>query len=88
MIIQSLVDFKNHAFQTYAALCVVKATDLAKIPEEADLVNIAALPTVTTTGAQLASLALGGRSGATVPVTGAVGNAQQSCELSNRQSKG
>jgi NADPH:quinone reductase-like Zn-dependent oxidoreductase len=31
-----------HASQTYATLCVVKATDLAKIPEGADLVNIAA----------------------------------------------
>ena len=48
-----------HASQTYAALCVVKATDLAKIPDGADVVDIAALPTVTTTGAQLASLALG-----------------------------
>src|SRR6516165_11896886 len=37
-----------HASQTYAALCVVKAADLAKIPEEgADLVSIPALPTVT-----------------------------------------
>jgi NADPH:quinone reductase-like Zn-dependent oxidoreductase len=39
---------------------------------------VAALPTVTTTGAQLASLALGGRSGATVLVTGAVGNVGRS----------
>jgi NADPH:quinone reductase-like Zn-dependent oxidoreductase len=67
-----------HASETYAALCVVKATALAKIPEGTDLVDIAALPTVTTTGAQLASLALGGRSGATVLVTGAVGNVGRS----------
>jgi NADPH:quinone reductase-like Zn-dependent oxidoreductase len=67
-----------HASQTYAALCVVKATDLAKTPEGADVVEIAALPTVTTTGAQLASLALGGRSGATVLVTGAAGNVGRS----------
>ena len=66
------------ASKTYAALCVVKATDLAKIPEGADLVGMAALPTVTTTGAQLASLALGGRSVATVLVTGAVGNVGRS----------
>lgn len=66
------------ASQTYAALCVVKATDLAKIPEGADPVEVAALPTVTTTGTQLASLALGGRSGATVLVTGAVGNVGRS----------
>jgi NADPH:quinone reductase-like Zn-dependent oxidoreductase len=66
------------ASQTYAALCVVKATVLAKIPEGVDLVNMAALPTVTTTGAQLATLALVGRSGATVLVTGAVGNVGRS----------
>jgi NADPH:quinone reductase-like Zn-dependent oxidoreductase len=66
------------AARTYAALCVVKATNLAKISERADLVSIAALPTVTTTGAQLASLALGGKSGATVLVTGAVGNVGRS----------
>src|SRR5262249_33133998 len=62
------------ASQTYAGLCVVKATELAKIPAGANLVDIAALPTVTTTGAQLASLALGGKSGATLLVTGAIGN--------------
>jgi NADPH:quinone reductase-like Zn-dependent oxidoreductase len=67
-----------HASQTYAALCVVKAADLAKIPEGADLVSIAALPTVTTTGAQLGSLELGGKSDATVLVTGAVGNVGRS----------
>ena len=67
-----------YASHTYAALCVVKTTVLAKIPEGADLVNIAALPTVTTTGAQLASLALGGKSGATVLVTGAAGNVGRS----------
>jgi NADPH:quinone reductase-like Zn-dependent oxidoreductase len=66
------------AAQTYAALCVVKATNLAKVPERADLVSIAALPTVTTTGAQLGSLALGGKSGITVLVTGAAGNVGRS----------
>jgi NADPH:quinone reductase-like Zn-dependent oxidoreductase len=67
-----------HASQTYAGLCVVKATDLAKIPEGADLVSMAALPTVTTTGSQLASLATGGKSGGSVLVTGAVGNVGRS----------
>jgi NADPH:quinone reductase-like Zn-dependent oxidoreductase len=68
-----------HVFgQTYAELCLVKAMNLAKLPSGADLVNIAALPTVTTTGAQLASLALGGKSGVTVLVTGAVGNVGRS----------
>ena len=44
-----------HVFSgTYAELCLVKATHLAKIPDGADLISIAALPTVTTTGSQLA----------------------------------
>jgi NADPH:quinone reductase-like Zn-dependent oxidoreductase len=67
-----------HAVQTYASLCVVKAATLAKVPEGMDLVEVAALPTVTTTGAQLASLALEGRSGGIVLVTGAVGNVGRS----------
>jgi NADPH:quinone reductase-like Zn-dependent oxidoreductase len=49
-----------------------------KIPKGADLVEMAALPTVTTTGAQLASLALGSTSGATLLVTGAIGNVGRS----------
>jgi NADPH:quinone reductase-like Zn-dependent oxidoreductase len=67
-----------HATQTYASLCVVKPADLAKVAEGMDLVELAALPTVTTTGAQLASLALEGRSGGVVLVTGAVGNVGRS----------
>ncbi|MBV8453582.1 MAG: NADP-dependent oxidoreductase [Deltaproteobacteria bacterium] len=67
-----------HAFQAYAGLCVVKATDLAKIPEGANLISMAALPTVTTTGSQLAFLALGGKSGGSVLVTGAAGNVGRS----------
>ncbi|MBV9876127.1 MAG: NADP-dependent oxidoreductase [Verrucomicrobia bacterium] len=70
--------FAHKFFGMYAELCVVKATDLAKIPEGADVANLAALPTVTTTGAQLASLALGGKSGVTILVSGAVGNVGRS----------
>jgi NADPH:quinone reductase-like Zn-dependent oxidoreductase len=66
------------ASQAYAERCVAKAPLLAKIPEGADLVEMAALPTVTTTGAQLASLALGNTSGAILLVTGAVGNVGRS----------
>jgi NADPH:quinone reductase-like Zn-dependent oxidoreductase len=66
------------ASQTYATHCVIKAAYLVKIPEGADLVEMAALPTVTTTGGQLASLALGGKTRATVLVTGAVGNVGRS----------
>ena len=67
-----------HTTRTYAQQCVVKADDLARIPEHADLVKIAALPTVTTTGAQLAELATRGKRGGTVLVTGALGNVGRS----------
>jgi NADPH:quinone reductase-like Zn-dependent oxidoreductase len=66
------------ALQTYASLCVVKAADLARIPAGADPVELAALPTVTTTGAQLAALAMKKGSGQTVLVTGAAGNVGRS----------
>jgi NADPH:quinone reductase-like Zn-dependent oxidoreductase len=48
-----------HAPKAYATLCAVKANELAKVPDGMDLASAAALPTVTTTGAQLADLALG-----------------------------
>jgi NADPH:quinone reductase-like Zn-dependent oxidoreductase len=67
-----------HTIQTYASHCVVKAQELAKIPEGLDLIDAAALPTVTTTGAQLAALALKQGTGETVLITGAVGNVGRS----------
>jgi NADPH:quinone reductase-like Zn-dependent oxidoreductase len=70
-----------HAMQTYASLCVVKAADLAKAPDHMDVSDIAALPTVTTTGAQLAQLATQGNRRGTVLVTGAVGNVGRSAVL-------
>jgi NADPH:quinone reductase-like Zn-dependent oxidoreductase len=66
------------ATQTYASLCVVKAADLAKIPDHMEIIDVAALPTVTTTGAQLVELAIRGKRGGTVIVTGAVGNVGRS----------
>jgi NADPH:quinone reductase-like Zn-dependent oxidoreductase len=65
------------ADNTYAQLCVVKATDLAKVPEGLDLVKAAALPLVTVTGNQLLS-ATGVKAGQTVLVVGAVGNVGRS----------
>ena len=62
------------ADQTYAELCVVKASSLAKIPAGLDLIEAAALPLVTTTGNQLISVGTGIQSGQMVLVTGAVGN--------------
>jgi NADPH:quinone reductase-like Zn-dependent oxidoreductase len=60
--------------QTYAELCIVKASSLAKIPAGLDLIEAAALPLVTTTGNELISVGTGIQSGQTVLVTGAVGN--------------
>ena len=57
---------------------MVKASDLAKIPAGTDLVEVAALPTVTTTGAQLAASAIKKGPGETVLVTGAAGNVGRS----------
>jgi NADPH:quinone reductase-like Zn-dependent oxidoreductase len=65
------------ADNTYAELCVVKATVLAKIPKGLDLIRAAALPLVTVTGNQLSS-ATGIKAGQTVMVVGAVGNVGRS----------
>ena len=67
-----------HTERTYASHCVVKADVLVKIPDGLDLLDAAALPTVTTTGAQLAALALKRGQGETVIVAGAVGNVGRS----------
>jgi NADPH:quinone reductase-like Zn-dependent oxidoreductase len=68
----------GQATQAYASLCLVKATDLAKIPADMDTIDVAALPTVTTTGSQLADLATRAQARGTVLVTGAVGNVGRS----------
>jgi NADPH:quinone reductase-like Zn-dependent oxidoreductase len=64
--------------QADATMCVVKVADLARVPDGMDLVSVAALPTVTTTGAELAALALEGKNGGTLLVTGAAGNVGRS----------
>jgi NADPH:quinone reductase-like Zn-dependent oxidoreductase len=66
------------ADQTYAELCVAKASSLAKIPARLDVVDAAALPLVTTTGNELISVGTGIKAGQTVLVTGAVGNVGRS----------
>ncbi len=66
------------AFHTYAELCVVKAGDLAKVPDGLDLVRAAALPLVTLTGEQLIRLGTKIQSGQTVLVTGANGGVGRS----------
>jgi NADPH:quinone reductase-like Zn-dependent oxidoreductase len=58
---------------TYAELVVIKAADLAHLPEGLDLVEAAALPLVTLTGEQLISRGVNIQRGQTVLVTGAIG---------------
>jgi NADPH:quinone reductase-like Zn-dependent oxidoreductase len=66
---------------------VVKASDLAKIPDGMGVLEVAALPLVTTTGAQLAELATRGRERGTVLVTGAVGNVGRSAIFTAKASR-
>jgi len=60
-------------WHTYAELCVVKASDLAHLPEHLDLVTAAALPLIIATGDQLARLGAKVEAGQTILVTGALG---------------
>jgi NADPH:quinone reductase-like Zn-dependent oxidoreductase len=69
---------------TYAELCVVKASVLAKVPKGLDLIQAAALPLVTTTGNQLLS-ATGITAGQTVLVAGAAGNVGRSAVFTAKQ---
>jgi NADPH:quinone reductase-like Zn-dependent oxidoreductase len=66
------------ATKTYAELVVVKATDLALVPEKLDLVHAAALPLVALTGEQLITRGTKIQSGQTVLVSGAVGGVGRS----------
>ena len=64
--------------KTYAQLCVVKVSEVAKVPEGIDLVHAAALPLVTLTGDQLIRVGTGIQAGQTVLVTGALGGVGRS----------
>jgi uncharacterized protein (TIGR02246 family) len=72
------------ADRTYAELCVVRASSLAKIPVGIDLVEAAALPLVTTTGNMLITVGTGTKAGQTVLVTGAAGNVGRSAVFTAR----
>jgi NADPH:quinone reductase-like Zn-dependent oxidoreductase len=78
----------DHVFgmadQTYAELCVVKASNLMKIPGKIDTVDAAALPLVTTTGYQLITNGIPVQQGQTVLVTGALGNVGRSAVFTAR----
>ncbi len=62
------------AWHTYAELCVVKASDIARIPEGSDLVHAAALPLISLTGEQLIRLGTKITEGQTVLISGASGS--------------
>jgi NADPH:quinone reductase-like Zn-dependent oxidoreductase len=66
------------SWKTYAQLCVVKAADVAKVPEGLDLVRAAALPLVTITGEQLIRLGTKITQGQTVLISGALGGVGRS----------
>ncbi|WP_348269836.1 NADP-dependent oxidoreductase [Edaphobacter paludis] len=63
---------------SYAELVVVKAQDVALVPEGLDLVEAAALPLVTLTGEQLVTRGTGIKAGQTILVSGAVGGVGRS----------
>ena len=75
------------ADNTYAELCVVNASVLAKIPKGLDLIEAAALPLVTVTGNQLLS-STEVKAGQTVLVVGAVGNVGRSAVFTAKQRGG
>jgi NADPH:quinone reductase-like Zn-dependent oxidoreductase len=64
--------------KAYAELAVVKATDLAHVPEKLDLVEAAALPLVVSTGEQLIMRGTKIQAGQTVLVSGALGGVGRS----------
>jgi NADPH:quinone reductase-like Zn-dependent oxidoreductase len=66
------------AADTYAGLCLVQATSLARVPKGLDLIEAAALPLVTTTGTQLISEGTGPSAGQTILVAGAAGGVGRS----------
>ena len=62
------------AWGTYAELCVVKASELAKIPDGLDMTVAAAVPLVSVTGDQLIRKATAVQPGQTIVLTGALGS--------------
>jgi NADPH:quinone reductase-like Zn-dependent oxidoreductase len=62
------------AHSTYAELCVVKAADLAKIPDGLDMTTASTVPLVSLTGDQLIRNATAALPDQTILLTGAVGS--------------
>jgi NADPH:quinone reductase-like Zn-dependent oxidoreductase len=62
------------ASSTYAELCVVKASDLAKMPEDLEMTTAGAIPLVSITGDQLIRRGARVEAGQTVILSGALGS--------------
>jgi NADPH:quinone reductase-like Zn-dependent oxidoreductase len=62
------------SWATYAEYCVVKATDLAHIPEGLEMTTAGAVPLVSVTGDQLIRRAAQVQAGQTIVLTGALGS--------------
>lgn len=62
------------AWGTYAELCVVKASELAKIPDGLDVTTAAAVPLISVTGDQLMRDGAKAQKGQSVVLTGAIGS--------------
>ena len=75
------------ADDTYAELCVVRASVLAKVPTGLDLIRAAALPLATTTGNELSS-ATGIKAGQTILVVGAIGSVGRSAVFTAKGARG
>ena len=72
------------ADNTYAELCAVNVSILAKVPDGLDLIDAAVLPLVTVTGNQLLA-ATDVKSGQTVMVVGAVGSVGRSAVFTAKE---
>ncbi len=73
------------AHQTYAEMVVVKASELARIPESLDIVDAAALPLVLLTGEQLMMRGVQPEKGWTVLVAGAIGGVGRTAVYAAKQ---
>jgi NADPH:quinone reductase-like Zn-dependent oxidoreductase len=59
---------------TYAELCVVKVSDLARVPDAMEIADAATVPLVALTGDQLIRRATRVQAGQTIVITGALGS--------------
>jgi len=62
------------AWHTYAEFCVVKANELARVPEGVEMTTAAAVPLVSVTGDQLMRKGAKAQAGQTILLTGALGS--------------